>query len=64
MNQTMEITVLVDNNTLIDNYLQGEPALSFLIKGDNCKILFDTGYSDLFLKNAKLLNENVSDIEL
>ena len=63
MNQTMEITVLVDNNTLIDNYLQGEPALSFLIKGDNCKILFDTGYSDLFLKNAKLLNENISDID-
>ena len=63
MNQTMEITVLVDNNTLIDNYLQGEPALSFLIKADNCKILFDTGYSDLFLKNAKLLNENISDID-
>lgn len=59
----MEITVLVDNNTLIDNYVQGEPALSLLIKTDNCKILFDTGYSDLFLKNAKLLNENISDID-
>lgn len=58
----MEITVLVDNNTLIDNYVQGEPALSFLIKDANCKILFDTGYSDLFLKNAKSLNENISDI--
>ena len=34
-----------------------------LIKTNNCKILFDTGYSDLFLKNAKLLNENLSDID-
>ena len=58
----MEIAVLVDNNTLIDNYVQGEPALSFLIKDANCKILFDRVYSDLFLENAKSLNENISDI--
>ena len=59
----MELTVLVDNNTLIDNYLQGEPALSFLIKDDNAKVLFDTAYSDLFLKNAKLLGEDLSNID-
>ncbi len=52
----MKLTVLVDNNTYIDQYYFGEPALSFYIENNNDKILFDLGYSDLFLKNAKLMN--------
>ncbi len=48
-----ELTVLVDNNTLIDKYFLGEPALSFYIEYDGKKILFDTGYSDVILKNAE-----------
>lgn len=51
----MKITVLVDNNTLIDNYFEGEPALSFFIEEEGKKVLFDTGYSGLFLKNAALM---------
>lgn len=48
----MKLTVLVDNNTITDSYFFGEPGLSLFIESDNKKILFDTGYSDLFLKNA------------
>jgi 7,8-dihydropterin-6-yl-methyl-4-(beta-D-ribofuranosyl)aminobenzene 5'-phosphate synthase len=49
----MKIAVLVDNNTLIDQYYFGEPALSFWIEIDGKNILFDVGYSDIFIKNAQ-----------
>ena len=49
----MKLTVLVDNNTLIDQYLLGEPAVSYYIEDEDEKILFDTGYSDAFIHNAK-----------
>jgi 7,8-dihydropterin-6-yl-methyl-4-(beta-D-ribofuranosyl)aminobenzene 5'-phosphate synthase len=49
----MKLHVLVDNNTLIDRYFAAEPGLSLLIELDGCRILFDTGYSDLFLANAR-----------
>ncbi|WP_394924666.1 MBL fold metallo-hydrolase [uncultured Robinsoniella sp.] len=49
----MRLKVLIDNNTYIDQYYKGEPAVSYYIEdGDKC-ILFDTGYSDLFLTNAR-----------
>ena len=49
----MKLTVLVDNNTYIDQYYLGEPALSFYIEDGTERILFDTGYSDAFIKNAE-----------
>lgn len=61
---SLEILVLVDNNTIIDKYYYGEPGLSFLIKQDNLKILFDTGYSDIFLKNADIAGENIFDSDI
>jgi len=48
----MQLTVLVDNNTLIDRYFLAEPGLALYIEIDDRKILFDTGYSDIFLRNA------------
>lgn len=48
----MELFVLVDNATLIDRYFRGEPALSLFLRDGDASILFDTGYSDLFLDNA------------
>lgn len=30
----MKLTVLTDNNTIIDRYLLGEPALSFYLEDD------------------------------
>ena len=56
----MKITVLAENNSRIDNYLLAEPALSLFVEADNKKILFDTGYSDVFLKNAKKLGIDLS----
>ncbi len=48
----MKLTVLVDNNTIIDRYFRGEPGVSYFIECGGKKILFDTGYSDLFCLNA------------
>jgi 7,8-dihydropterin-6-yl-methyl-4-(beta-D-ribofuranosyl)aminobenzene 5'-phosphate synthase len=52
----VQLTVLVDNNTLIDRYFQGEPGLSFFIRDGEARILFDTGYSGLFLANARKMD--------
>ena len=41
----MKLTVLLDNNTLIDRYLRGEPGVSYFIETEDAKILFDVGYS-------------------
>lgn len=58
----MEITVLVDNNTYIDQYFYGEPAVCYYIEAGDQHILFDTGYSDIFLNNAEKLNVDLSGV--
>lgn len=58
----MKLTVLCDNNTYIDNYVYGEPALSFYLENGKDKILFDVGYSDVFVKNAKLMNLDLKNV--
>ncbi|MBI9071197.1 MAG: MBL fold metallo-hydrolase [Melioribacteraceae bacterium] len=58
----MKLSVLVDNNR--NGKFNSEHGLSYLIECDNQKILFDTGQSPLFLKNASLLGYDLStDIE-
>ncbi len=59
----MEITVLVDNNTLIDRYFFAEPGLSLLIQDDEITVLFDTGYSDIFLKNAAKMGKDLTALD-
>ncbi len=59
----MKLTVLTDNNTLTDHYLTGEPGLSFLIETDGRKILFDTGYSDVFIENAQKMGIGLLDLD-
>ncbi|NBG87880.1 MBL fold metallo-hydrolase [Isachenkonia alkalipeptolytica] len=58
----MKLTVLVDNNTYIDQYCYGEPAVSYYIEDEDTKLLLDTGYSDVFLKNAKNLGVNLKNL--
>ncbi len=59
----MRLKVLVDNNTYIDhNYFMGEPALSFYIENENDRILFDTGYTDIFMRNAEKMNIDLSKV--
>ncbi|MCC8155134.1 MAG: MBL fold metallo-hydrolase [Tannerellaceae bacterium] len=56
----MKLTVLVDNNTFIDQYFCGEPALSFYLEDEDTRILFDTAYSDVFIKNAEKMGIDLS----
>lgn len=59
----MRLTVLVDNTTIIDSYFQGEPAVSYFIECEGKRVLFDTGYSDLFLKNANKMNLDLLSLD-
>ena len=52
----MKLTVLIDNNTYIDECYIGEPARSYFIEDENERLLFDTGYSDAFIRNAQAMN--------
>ncbi|WMJ77067.1 MULTISPECIES: MBL fold metallo-hydrolase [unclassified Sedimentibacter] len=52
----MKLKVLVDNNTYIDEYFLGEPAVCYYIEDNGTKILFDLGYSDIFIQNAKKMD--------
>lgn len=58
----MKLTVLVDNNTLIDRYYLGEPGVCYYIEDGDKRLLLDVGYSDVFLKNAHLLNIDLASI--
>ncbi len=60
----MQLTVLVDNTTQIDKYYLGEPGLSFYLEDGQNKILFDCGYSDVFLKNAEKMGIDLSDLSV
>lgn len=59
----MKLTVLLDNNTLIDHYFYGEPGVSYFIQDGDTNILFDTGYTDAFIKNAHKMRINLTAID-
>ena len=59
----MELSVLVDNNTLIDQYFKGEPGLSYYIKTEDTHILFDIGYSGLFIENAQQMGLDLNQVD-
>ncbi len=63
MKPQLSLTVLVDNTTLTDHYLMGEPGLSFILETKGKKILFDTGYSDAFLANAEKMGISLRDLD-
>ncbi|MCI5689152.1 MAG: MBL fold metallo-hydrolase [Emergencia sp.] len=56
----MKLQVLVDNNTYIDAYYLGEPAVSYYIEEEETRLLFDTGYSDILIYNAKQMHIDLS----
>ncbi len=55
-----KLTVLMDNNTYIDQYYLGEPAVSYLIEDGERVILFDAGYSGAYIENAIRMNIDLS----
>lgn len=59
----MQLTVLIENTTLIDRYFRAEPGLSFFIEDGDTKILFDCGYSDLFIHNAAAMDIDLLDLD-
>ena len=59
----MKLTVLVDNNTIIDRYFYGEPGVSYFIEDEDIKALFDVGYSKLFIKNAIKMGLDIKNID-
>ncbi len=59
----MKLTVLVDNNTYIDRYFLAEPGLSFLLQDEGTTILFDTGYSGIFLDNAQKMGLDLANLD-
>ncbi|SNS03446.1 7,8-dihydropterin-6-yl-methyl-4-(beta-D-ribofuranosyl)aminobenzene 5'-phosphate synthase [Anaerovirgula multivorans] len=59
----MILKVLVDNYTYIDEYYYGEPGVCYWIEVDGKKILFDLGYSDIFIKNAEKMGFSLLDVD-
>lgn len=60
----MKLTVLLDNNTYIDEYCVGEPGVSYYIEDEGVNILLDAGYSDLFLENARRLSVDLDQVSI
>lgn len=58
----MKLTVLMDNTTILDMPYLSESGLSFLIETDDAKVVFDTGYSAIFLSNARKMGIDLTDI--
>ena len=57
-----KITTLIENNPDDNNLLFSEHGLSLYIEIDEIKILFDTGESGDFIKNAEKLNVDLSNL--
>ena len=58
----MKWTVLIDNRTN-DSALETEHGLSILLETERHRILLDTGASDMFIRNAKRLGKDLSEVD-
>lgn len=59
----LKITTLVENNIGEHLALKNEHGIAFYIEKGNHKLLFDTGQSGIFLKNAEQLRLELTDLE-
>ena len=59
----LRITTLIENNQDAQKSLCYEHGLSMFIETDGKQILFDTGQTGDFLKNAKLLNKDLTALD-
>lgn len=60
---SLKITTLIENNSYINNTLHSEHGFSLYIEINEKKILFDTGQSGNFIKNAEKLKINLKDLD-
>ncbi len=54
--------LLVDNKVRFGKYYLSKSRFSYYMEDKKGKVLFDVGYSGLFIKNADLMNVNLNDI--
>jgi len=59
----MKVTLLVDNQTFVDQYYYGEPGISYYIETEGKKVLFDVGYSGIFLENAMEMGIDLTEVD-
>lgn len=59
---SIKITTLVENS-VYGKGLQGEHGLSLLVDTGECRLLFDTGASDLFIRNARVLGIDLREVD-
>jgi 7,8-dihydropterin-6-yl-methyl-4-(beta-D-ribofuranosyl)aminobenzene 5'-phosphate synthase len=59
----MQLTFLVDNNAMVGSQFLAEAGLSMFIEADGKRVLFDTGYSDAFLANARRKGVDLLDLD-
>ena len=59
----LRITTLVENTAGEHHALINEHGISFYIEKDGHRLLFDTGQSDAFLRNAMQMRIDLSDLE-
>jgi 7,8-dihydropterin-6-yl-methyl-4-(beta-D-ribofuranosyl)aminobenzene 5'-phosphate synthase len=59
----MRATILVDNTALFDSALTAENGFSVYIEADGRRILFDTGYSGVFIENARRVGIDLLDLD-
>lgn len=57
----MIVSILTDNHP--GGKTAAEHGLSYLIEHDHKKILFDTGQTDLFMRNAKVMGKDLTNID-
>lgn len=60
----MIIKVLAENNAISEEFITEHGLSLYIETGNNRKILFDVGETNVFLKNAQKLNVNLSEIDL
>ncbi|MCF7933637.1 MAG: MBL fold metallo-hydrolase [Spirochaetia bacterium] len=59
---SLQVTTLIENTIGEHLGLASEHGIAFYIERDGMKMLFDTGQSDSFLNNAKLLQIDLTDV--
>jgi len=59
----MKLTLLTENNSLYATRFLAEHGFSAYIEDDGKKILYDTGYSDIFITNAEKMGIDLTAID-
>ena len=60
----MRLTVLTDNTARIDAYYLAEAGVSYYIQDGGKNILFDTGYSDVYVRNAEAMQIDLRQLDM